>query len=191
MRPRKNKWDKKKEYFLKVSKKVFLKEGLVSSNMKDIAAKAGVSRTALYYYFKSKKDILREIVKCGLEVYFNDLIHDITLAKSKQDIRQAILKNYFEMIKKDKEFVFIYMQLLVKTNETSLVSIREYFKKQQKEWYQKLNEQIRDKKMDISDDEFRLMSIFSNGMVFAYFIGTSFEEIKKLTDQFLAGFNPQ
>ena len=152
MRPRKNKWDKKKEYFLKVSKKVFLKEGLVSSNMKDIAAKAGVSRTALYYYFKSKKDILREIVKCGLEVYFNDLIHDITLAKSKQDIRQAILKNYFEMIKKDKEFVFIYMQLLVKTNETSLVSIREYFKKQQKEWYQKLNEQIREKKMDISDD---------------------------------------
>ena len=191
MRPRKNKWDKKKEYFLKVSKKVFLKEGLVSSNMKDIAAKAGVSRTAIYYYFKSKKDILREIVKCGLEVYFNDLIHDITLAKSKQDIRQAILKNYFEMIKKDKEFVFIYMQLLVKTNETSLVSIREYFKKQQKEWYQKLNEQIREKKMDISDDEFRLMSIFSNGMVFAYFIGTSFEEIKKLTDQFLAGFNPQ
>ena len=191
MRPRKNKWDKKKEYFLKVSKKVFLKEGLVSSNMKDIAAKAGVSRTALYYYFKSKKDILREIVKCGLEVYFNDLIHDITLAKSKQDIRQAILKNYFEMIKKDKEFVFIYMQLLVKTNETSLVSIREYFKKQLKEWYQKLNEQIREKKMDISDDEFRLMSIFSNGMVFAYFIGTSFEEIKKLTDQFLAGFNPQ
>ena len=191
MRPRKNKWDKKKEYFLKVSKKVFLKEGLVSSNMKDIAAKAGVSRTALYYYFKSKKDILREIVKCGLEVYFNDLIHDITLAKSKQDIRQAILKNYFEMIKKDKEIVFIYMQLLVKTNETSLVSIREYFKKQQKEWYQKLNEQIREKKMDISDDEFRLMSIFSNGMVFAYFIGTSFEEIKKLTDQFLAGFNPQ
>ena len=191
MRPRKNKWDKKKEYFLKVSKKVFLKEGLVSSNMKDIAAKAGVSRTALYYYFKSKKDILREIVKCGLEVYFNDLIHDITLAKSKQDIRQAILKNYFEMIKKDKEYVFIYMQLLVKTNETSLVSIREYFKKQQKEWYQKLNEQIREKKMDISDDEFRLMSIFSNGMVFAYFIGTSFEEIKKLTDQFLAGFNPQ
>ena len=191
MRPRKNKWDKKKEYFLKVSKKVFLKEGLVSSNMKDIAAKAGVSRTALYYYFKSKKDILREIVKCGLEVYFNDLIHDITMAKSKQDIRQAILKNYFEMIKKDKEFVFIYMQLLVKTNETSLVSIREYFKKQQKEWYQKLNEQIREKKMDISDDEFRLMSIFSNGMVFAYFIGTSFEEIKKLTDQFLAGFNPQ
>ena len=191
MRPRKNKWDKKKEYFLKVSKKVFLKEGLVSSNMKDIAAKAGVSRTALYYYFKSKKDILREIVKCGLEVYFNDLIHDITLAKSKQDIRQAILKNYFEMIKKDKEFVFIYMQLLVKTNETSLVSIREYFKKQQKEWYQKLNEQLREKKMDISDDEFRLMSIFSNGMVFAYFIGTSFEEIKKLTDQFLAGFNPQ
>jgi len=191
MRPRKNKWDKKKEYFLKVSKKVFLKEGLVSSNMKDIAAKAEVSRTALYYYFKSKKDILREIVKCGLEVYFNDLIHDITLAKSKQDIRQAILKNYFEMIKKDKEFVFIYMQLLVKTNETSLVSIREYFKKQQKEWYQKLNEQIREKKMDISDDEFRLMSIFSNGMVFAYFIGTSFEEIKKLTDQFLAGFNPQ
>ena len=191
MRPRKNKWDKKKEYFLKVSKKVFLKEGLVSSNMKDIAAKAGVSRTALYYYFKSKKDILREIVKCGLEVYFNDLIHDITLAKSKQDIRQAILKNYFVMIKKDKEFVFIYMQLLVKTNETSLVSIREYFKKQQKEWYQKLNEQLREKKMDISDDEFRLMSIFSNGMVFAYFIGTSFEEIKKLTDQFLAGFNPQ
>ena len=191
MRPRKNKWDKKKEYFLKVSKKVFLKEGLVSSNMKDIAAKAGVSRTALYYYFKSKKDILREIVKCGLEVYFNDLIHDITLAKSKQDIRQTILKNYFEMIKKDKKFVFIYMQLLVKTNETSLVSICEYFKKQQKEWYQKLNEQIREKKMDISDDEFRLMSIFSNGMVFAYFIGTSFEEIKKLTDQFLAGFNPQ
>ncbi len=43
--------------------KVFDKYGLQKTTMRDIAESAGMSKSSLYYYFKSKKDILASVVK--------------------------------------------------------------------------------------------------------------------------------
>ncbi len=43
--------------------KVFDKYGLRKTTMRDIAESAGMSKSSLYYYFKSKKDILSSVVK--------------------------------------------------------------------------------------------------------------------------------
>ncbi len=43
--------------------KVFDRYGLRKTTMRDIAESAGMSKSSLYYYFKSKKDILSSVVK--------------------------------------------------------------------------------------------------------------------------------
>ncbi|OPX32357.1 MAG: hypothetical protein B1H09_00515 [Gemmatimonadaceae bacterium 4484_173] len=43
--------------------KVFDKYGLRKTTMRDIAESAGMSKSSLYYYFKSKRDILSSVVK--------------------------------------------------------------------------------------------------------------------------------
>jgi len=51
----------KKEKILKASLAVFSKNGFPEATMREIAQKAGVSLGLIYFYFKSKDDILREI----------------------------------------------------------------------------------------------------------------------------------
>ncbi len=57
---------KKKEVahrILLAAVKVFDKYGLHKTTMRDIADYAGMSKSSLYYYFRSKKDILSSVVK--------------------------------------------------------------------------------------------------------------------------------
>ena len=57
---------KKKEVaqrILLAAVKVFDKYGLHKTTMRDIAESAGMSKSSLYYYFRSKKDILSSVVK--------------------------------------------------------------------------------------------------------------------------------
>lgn len=51
----------KKEKILKASLAVFSKKGFPEATMREIAQKAGVSLGLIYFYFKSKDDILKEI----------------------------------------------------------------------------------------------------------------------------------
>jgi AcrR family transcriptional regulator len=48
---------------LESAKDAFLRFGFERSSMADIAAGAGVSRTALYHYFPSKEEVLRSVVE--------------------------------------------------------------------------------------------------------------------------------
>jgi len=43
--------------------KVFDRYGLRKTTMRDIAESAGMSKSSLYYYFKSKRDILSSVIK--------------------------------------------------------------------------------------------------------------------------------
>jgi AcrR family transcriptional regulator len=48
---------------LESARAAFLRFGFERSSMADIAAGAGVSRTALYHYFPSKEEVLRSVVE--------------------------------------------------------------------------------------------------------------------------------
>ena len=51
----------KKEKILKASLAIFSKKGFPEATMREIAQKAGVSLGLIYFYFKNKDDILKEI----------------------------------------------------------------------------------------------------------------------------------
>jgi len=56
-----------KERIISVATELFTKEGYDSIKMEDIAAKAGVTKMMLYYYFNSKQEILKTIIKNLME----------------------------------------------------------------------------------------------------------------------------
>jgi len=50
-----------REKFIKMAQQCFHQYGLKKTTMDDIAHAAGKAKSSLYYYFKSKEDIIREI----------------------------------------------------------------------------------------------------------------------------------
>jgi AcrR family transcriptional regulator len=48
---------------LDAASKLFIKRGLAGTSMRDIANELGVTRTAVYYYFKNKEEILKGLTE--------------------------------------------------------------------------------------------------------------------------------
>lgn len=53
--------DQRRSDILKVSKDLFMNQGLINTTMDNIASKVGVSRRTLYRYYKTKEEIAFEI----------------------------------------------------------------------------------------------------------------------------------
>jgi AcrR family transcriptional regulator len=56
-----------KERILKTAEQIFASKGFDGSRVDEIAQKAGVNKALIYYYFKSKEDILEELMNNFLE----------------------------------------------------------------------------------------------------------------------------
>jgi len=54
---------KTREIILKSALELFLKNGYDKTAMNDIAAKAGISKPAIYHYFKSKQELAEQVVE--------------------------------------------------------------------------------------------------------------------------------
>ncbi len=59
----------RKETILKVAQRLFARFGLAKTTIEDIARQARMGKASIYYYFKSKESIFREVIeKEGAEV---------------------------------------------------------------------------------------------------------------------------
>lgn len=86
-----------KEKIIQSAFQVFTKKGYQTTTMDDIAKEVGVSKAALYQYFKNKKELLNEIVLS----YHNMFREVIRAALERQDsqnlaeeVQGALLKKY-------------------------------------------------------------------------------------------------
>ncbi len=84
------------EALIKVAaKKVFLKKGLAGTRLQEIADEAGIGRTALHYYFRSKEKLFEVVWK---EV-FADMRQRTTMLESAEltviEKMQAFAEGYF------------------------------------------------------------------------------------------------
>lgn len=52
----------RKEELLEAAERVFVKYGIEKTTLEDIASDLGLKKTAIYYYFKSKNDLLRKMI---------------------------------------------------------------------------------------------------------------------------------
>ena len=61
VRPRRN--DDQRQHILNAASLLFIEKGFGGTNINDIADAVGVSRTALYYYFRSKEEMLQALTQ--------------------------------------------------------------------------------------------------------------------------------
>jgi AcrR family transcriptional regulator len=98
---------------------VFLKKGFQETSMREIAETAGLGKSTLYDYFKTKDDILL--------YFFEDQINDLTEAAKKialqnipadQRLRQ-IMKVHLDLLQANKS---LYMKLMLEAQRLKLDS---------------------------------------------------------------------
>ncbi len=70
--------EERKKAIIKAAVRIFSSKGFVRTTVSDIAHEAGFSKSALYFYFRKKEDIIREILK-SIIADFKNLIGEIEL----------------------------------------------------------------------------------------------------------------
>ncbi|MFD4414243.1 TetR/AcrR family transcriptional regulator [Streptomyces sp. NPDC058466] len=73
---------------IEAARQEFSEQGYGATSIRDIAQRAGVSLSALYYYYKGKQDLLVAILDEGLDAYFDAC--DEALANAGDDPAQRL-----------------------------------------------------------------------------------------------------
>ncbi|MBN2556462.1 MAG: TetR/AcrR family transcriptional regulator [Anaerolineales bacterium] len=90
--------EQRREQILTAAQAVFARKGIDSTRMDDIVAESGLSKGALYWYFKSKDDIINAIFHRFFEVEIRDLesiLHTDEPAENRLSIFTAMLMQSF------------------------------------------------------------------------------------------------
>jgi len=113
---------KTREKILKAATKLFARKGFDGARVDEIAKKAGVNKALIYYYFKSKEEILEEIMKVFLEE---------SLRRKQKMLERPEQMDKEELIQSSSERIFD----LYKGNEDVLrIIITEELKSEKKQW---------------------------------------------------------
>lgn len=118
---------KKKQEILASALSCFAKKGFQASTIDDIVTHSGISKGAIYNYFKSKDEIYLELMNQETEEAFKELMSSIAkcnTAKEKLDLLFEIyLKvNPFEKIKKESRIVHYEFRLHC-THDEALIQL--------------------------------------------------------------------
>jgi AcrR family transcriptional regulator len=86
----------KKEKLLEAAVKLFVKKGYENTSLKDLAKAVGIQAPGVYYYFKSKKDILNELADISWQRYREMVIDEVRAVSDPEEqvrtlIRQMII----------------------------------------------------------------------------------------------------
>ena len=77
--------DEKKSIIIDAAKQLIATYGFKKTTMDEIASRAGMAKSTMYYYFKNKEDIFAEIVRIDSNLFRGKLQEAINQAYSPQD----------------------------------------------------------------------------------------------------------
>ncbi|MBN1948378.1 MAG: TetR/AcrR family transcriptional regulator [Candidatus Cloacimonetes bacterium] len=96
MRRKEREIEQRRQEILVAARQLFLKKGFESVSMEDIAGKAEFSRVTLYNYFKSKFDLLYEIIWEALEEDDIDFLTKVENINSAYERLKIYAKHQYE-----------------------------------------------------------------------------------------------
>jgi len=110
------------------AKRVFVRKGMEATKMQDIADEAHISRTALHYYFRSKKKLFDAVFEDEFG-NFTARIEEI-LGKEHKDFRylvESIIDNYVNTMKSNPHFPYLILTELKNNPEQVIKRIKRYY----------------------------------------------------------------
>jgi TetR/AcrR family transcriptional regulator, cholesterol catabolism regulator len=96
----------RKEFIAKAATIVFSDKGYKNASVQDVAQKAGMSKPGLYYYFKSKEEILAHILIKNADIFLQKLQETLKENKkaglSQRESFRNLIHSYAAYVNSDK-----------------------------------------------------------------------------------------
>ena len=173
------KGEKTKNLILEKSLQLISENGYSGTSVRTIASAVGLRESAIYNHFKSKKDVLIEIIKkygqrsSGLNLLTDELIEQLNKPlKFIQLFSEKLLKNW-----SDKEQI-LFLKLVLKENGREIdgetISLNSYIQEAEKIWEMIFTEMIKHKFIKKGDPK-----VFANQFIAPLF----FIRLKFLTNE--------
>lgn len=83
---------------LAAAKEVFMQKGLEATSMSDIAKQAGISRTLLHYYFRTKEKLFREIFRSVVDGFMPQLGEIVRGNASVREKVEKFVDGYIDLL---------------------------------------------------------------------------------------------
>lgn len=108
----------KKQNIMDTAVKFFAEKGYHATSIQDIADELGIAKGAMYFYFKSKEDLLVQIVQHYLTLFANEFIaimRDEERSPRARLAKQIILKS--ERLSDNRDFITMFIKERFEVNE--------------------------------------------------------------------------
>ncbi len=99
------------ELILKAGARVFAKEGYHDASMDMIAEEAELGKSTLYYYYKSKDELLLAVLANGVEQFFMNLESDFNRIKDPIDQIRNVIYRSVEFFEENPDYFTLYLYL--------------------------------------------------------------------------------
>lgn len=93
------------ERILDAACEVFLEKGKTGARMQEIAARAGINKALLHYYFRSKDELYRQALTRELTAFFRELVESIRPAGDIETFIRNFIDNYVERLSRNPQVV--------------------------------------------------------------------------------------
>ena len=152
---------------IKVARSIFANEGFKALGLREVAKKSGIATSVLYYYFKDKDALLKEVFDQTNEE-LGKLRHQLPVPKSATDmLRQRIIFQFehSEMILAVLKYYLRYRKTFTKTPQ-GFVPEKAYLHIQEV-----LERGVRDKAFNVDDiqSEAKVITHAINGFILEYY----------------------
>lgn len=120
----------KREHLIQVSYEYFLSHGYVNSTIKDILNEANVSRGGFYHHFKSKDELLIEVIEKYYVDQINESMHFLSTCNSFRDYinhLDLLLKEYTKQDNSENNHLYAISFMLEAVKEVPAAA--EFMKK--------------------------------------------------------------
>ena len=97
---------------LAAAKKVFILKGMDGARMQEIADEAGINKSLLHYYFRSKEKLFEEIFKDTFAKFIPKIDVLLSSNKSLEDKIKEFVKEYLELLQKNPHLPQFILQEL-------------------------------------------------------------------------------
>jgi AcrR family transcriptional regulator len=103
-------YEKRRAKLVEVAALVFREKGFNAANVDDIAKRAGIDRASIYYYYKGKKELFREMVEQAITGNV-ERAEEIMAAPDSPGIKlRRLITTLFQSYERHYPYLYVYVQ---------------------------------------------------------------------------------
>lgn len=98
----------RREEILEAAQNAFLKYGIEKITLEDIARECGIQKTALYYYFKNKEELLSEMILLKINEIQERIKLAVDAAGSVKEKLRTYMRTKIEIMRENMSFLQLF-----------------------------------------------------------------------------------